>query len=35
MEVVTNVKIFLEPLVVAIFERERFYRHWTAPGPWR
>ena len=35
MEVVTDVKIFLEPLVVAIFERERFYRHWTAPGPWR
>ena len=34
-EVITVVKLFLEPLVTSIFERRAFKSIWTAPGPWR
>ncbi len=34
-EVITVVKLFLEPLVTSIFERRAFNSIWTAPGPWR
>jgi hypothetical protein len=34
-EIVTAVKLFLEPLATAIAERKAFNNIWTAPGPWR
>jgi hypothetical protein len=34
-DVATAVKVFLEPIVVPIVERQTFHGTWTAPGPWR
>ena len=34
-EVITVVKLFLEPLVASIAERRAFNSIWTVPGPWR
>lgn len=34
-EIVAGMKVFLEPLAVAIVERRAFNSIWTAPGPWR
>jgi len=33
-EVTASVKVFLEPIVTSIVERQRFHGIWTAPGPW-
>ncbi len=33
-EVVAAVKVFLQPLIVSLAERQPFQRIWTAPGPW-
>ena len=34
-EIVAVVKLFLEPVAMAIVERRSFNSIWTAPGPWR
>ena len=34
-EVMTAVKLFLEPLAASIAERRAFNSNWIAPGPWR
>ncbi|MBW1863601.1 MAG: nucleotidyl transferase AbiEii/AbiGii toxin family protein [Deltaproteobacteria bacterium] len=34
-DVAAAVKVFLEPIVAATVERQRFHSIWTAPGPWR
>ncbi len=34
-DVAAAVKVFLEPIVASIVERQRFHGIWTAPGPWR
>jgi predicted nucleotidyltransferase component of viral defense system len=34
-EVMTAVKLFLEPLAASIAERRAFNSNWVAPGPWR
>jgi hypothetical protein len=34
-EVIAVVRLFLEPLVTSIVERQAFNSIWTAPGPWR
>ena len=34
-DVTAVVKVFLEPIVASIVERQRFHGIWTAPGPWR
>ncbi len=34
-EVISVVKLFLEPLAASIVERRAFNSIWTAPGPWR
>jgi len=34
-DVAAAVKIFLEPIVASIVERQTFCSIWTAPGPWR
>jgi hypothetical protein len=33
--VAAAVKVFLEPIVASIVERQTFHRIWTAPGPSR
>jgi hypothetical protein len=33
--VAATVKVFLEPIVASIFERQTLHGIWTAPGPWR
>ena len=34
-EIMTAVKLFLEPLAASIAERRAFNSNWIAPGPWR
>jgi predicted nucleotidyltransferase component of viral defense system len=34
-EVMTTVKLFLEPLAASILEQRAFNSKWIAPGPWR
>ncbi len=34
-DVAAAVKVFLEPIVASIVERQTFHGIWTAPGPWR
>ena len=34
-EVISIVRLFLEPLVTSIVERRSFNSIWTAPGPWQ
>jgi hypothetical protein len=34
-DVAATVKVFLEPIVASIVERQTFHGIWTAPGPWR
>ncbi|MBC2734840.1 MAG: nucleotidyl transferase AbiEii/AbiGii toxin family protein [Desulfobacteraceae bacterium] len=34
-DVITDIKLFLEPLASSIDERHTFTNTWTAPGPWR
>ena len=34
-EVAAAVRVFLEPIVASIVERQTFLSIWTAPGPWR
>ena len=34
-EVMTAVKLFLEPLAASIIEQRTFNSNWAAPGPWR
>ena len=34
-EIMSAVKLFLEPIAASIFERRAFNGIWTAPGPWR
>jgi hypothetical protein len=34
-EIMTVVKLFLEPLAASIGKRRAFNSIWTAPGPWR
>ena len=34
-DVAAAVKVFLEPIVASIVERQKFHGIWTAPGPWR
>lgn len=34
-EVISAVKLFLEPLAASIVERRAFNTNWIAPGPWR
>jgi hypothetical protein len=34
-DVAAIVKVFLEPIVASIVERQTFHGIWTAPGPWR
>ncbi len=33
--VAAAVKVFLEPIVASIVERQTFHGIWTAPGPWQ
>ena len=33
-DVAAAVKVFPEPVVVSIVERQRFHGIWNAPGPW-
>ena len=34
-DVATAVKVFLEPIVASMVDRQTFHGIWTAPGPWR
>ena len=34
-DVIAAIKVFLEPIAVALVEERAFHGTWTAPGPWR